>query len=177
MNNTSEITSLFNYIINNKDSVKIVTLLNKMLEGDIINEEIFLNLIKALILIFHLDISYFDIYYKLFCYILYKMNEEIQVLLFDKIKKLNLSEQIYLSDYLIENIIIYTNKYIIQNFIIDSMIDMKIMEWINIINIIGKCNTSIYMKCYIYLYIIKQKNKVTIMEVNTIINTINKFIG
>ena len=62
MKNTLEFTSLFNYILNENDSVTIVTMLNKMLEEALINEEIFLNLIKALILIFHLDISYYNIY-------------------------------------------------------------------------------------------------------------------
>jgi len=177
MKNTLEITSLFNYFMDMNDSVKIAKLLITMLEITLIDEEILLNLIKALILILHLDLSYYDTYCKLFHYILYIMNEDIKITIFDKIKTLNLSEQMYLSDHMIENIIIYTNTYIVTNFVLDSDVNMKFLEWINTILIIGKCNTSVYMKCYIYLYIIKQKKQINIQEVNVIINTINKFIA
>ena len=49
------ITSFFDYIIDKGKSIKIANLLNYMYETKLLNTELLLNCIKALILIFYLD--------------------------------------------------------------------------------------------------------------------------
>ena len=56
------IISFFDYIIDKEKSIKIANLLNYMYETKLLNTELLLNCIKALILIFYLDKNSFDMY-------------------------------------------------------------------------------------------------------------------
>ena len=189
-----EISSLLNYFVLEKNN-NIIELLNQMMEDKILNEELYLNLVKALVLIFHLNQNNYNIYYNLFCHIIHKMNKTLRKNCFNKLKTLKLSKQLELSDTLIEDIIIFTHHYILNNTmknkhmnqstsVLDEnyghnneeikTIDKVLIDWINIICLIQQLKISFELKIYYYLYIIK--HPVSTSDINTLINSINFFI-
>ena len=174
MKNILNITSFFNNCIDINNTVKLVNLLELMYKDMLINTEILLNLVKALVLIFHLDNDNYNIYYSILHYIYYDMNKITRNLFFEKINSINLSSQLQLDDNIIENIIIITNNYIIDNFTINC-IEEKVIEFINIIIILQQlnCNISLHYKIKLYQYIIK--NIIDINDFNKIISYIKKY--
>jgi len=175
-----EFSSLLNYFVLEKNN-NIIELLNQMMEDNILNEELYLNLVKALVLIFHLNKNNYNIYYNLFYHIIHKMNKTLKKNCFNKLKTLKLSKQLVLSDTLIENIIIFTHHYILNNTMNKykknedvKIIDKVLIDWINIICLIQQLKISFELKIYYYLYIIK--HPVSTSDINTLINSINFFI-
>jgi hypothetical protein len=176
MKSILNISSLFNYLVNNTESNKLVNLLNQMLENNLLNEELYLNLIKGLILIIYLNKDCFDIYYNILHYINFKMNSRLKMDCFDKLKNLHLSQQQYISDTTIENIIIYTHNYIINDISMQhNTIDDVITNLINIITLIKKLHVSTEFKITLYLYIVKH-TELKHQDINSTIDIINKFI-
>lgn len=172
MKNISDISSLFNYLVNDTQSSKLVNILNQMLESNLLNEELYLNLIKGLILIFHLNKDCVELYYNIFHYIYYKMDDKARNVLFIKLKIIDLSKQVELSDTTIENIIIYTHNFIITDI---DCIDKTITQWIKVIMATNRITTSTEFKISIYLYIIKNPNIIS-ADINTITNVINRYM-
>lgn len=168
------ITSFFNNYIDINNTKKLVKLLELMYKDTLINTEILLNLIKALVLIFHLDNDNYDIYYSILYYLYYDMNKNSRNHLFDKIKLINLSSQLQLDDNIIEDIIIATNIFIIDDFTL-AKIEERIITFINIILIIQELNNniSLYYKIKLYQFIIK--NYININDFNKIISYIKKY--
>ncbi len=168
------ITSFFDYIIDKEKSIKIANLLNYMYETKLLNTELLLNCIKALILIFYLDKNSFDIYYNILHYINNDMNKNIRELNFNKLKSINLSHQLELNNNIVEDIIIYTNLYILAN---NNNIDKMIIDLINLITNIQQLNTTFEVKTFFYLNILKKSKIEHINLVNVdIISKINHFI-
>ena len=169
-----EISSLLNYFVLEKNN--IIEVLNQMMEDKILNEELYLNLVKALVLIFHLNQDNYNIYYNLFFHIIHKMNKTLKKNCFNKLKTLKLSKQLELSDTLIEDIIIFTHYYIVNNTKNEDVkiIDKVLIDWINIICLVQQLKISFELKIYYYLYIIK--HPVSTSDINTLINSINFFI-
>ena len=175
-----EISSLLNYFVLEKSN-NIIELLNQMMEDKILNEELYLNVVKALVLIFHLNQNNYNIYYNLFWHIIHKMDKTLRKNCFNKLKTLKLSKQLELSDTLIEDIIIFTHHYILNNMNNISMtdeesklIDRALIDWINIICLIQQLKISFELKIHYYLYIIQ--HPVSTSDINTLINSINFFI-
>lgn len=158
------ISSLFNYLITPSQSNKLVYLLNQMLENHLLTEELYLNLIKSLLLIFHLNKDCFDIYYN----ILHHISFNIDII--KTLYSIDLSKQVDVIDTVIEDIIISTHNYIVSNYSFPNPND-KIIEWINIIHSINKLDTSLNFKISFYLYIIKHS-----IDINPIINIINRLV-
>ena len=168
------ITSFFDYIIDKEKSIKIANLLNYMYETKLLNTELLLNCIKALILIFYLDKNCFDIYYNILHYINNDMNKNIRELNFNKLKSIDLSHQLELNNNIVEDIIIYTNLYILAN---NNNIDKMIIDLINLITNIQQLNTTFEVKTFFYLNILKKSKIEHINLVNIdIISKINNFI-
>ena len=175
-----EISSLLNYFVLEKSN-NIIELLNQMMEDKILNEELYLNVVKALVLIFHLNQNNYNIYYNLFWHIIHKMDKTLRKNCFNKLKTLKLFKQLELSDTLIEDIIIFTHHYILNNMNNISMtdeesklIDRALIDWINIICLIQQLKISFELKIHYYLYIIQ--HPVSTSDINTLINSINFFI-
>lgn len=163
------IICMFNYIITKNDSIKIVLLLDKMCKKKLLSKELYLNFIKALILIFHLNIKHYDFYYNLFSYLL--NNNNIFTNIFNKLNNIDLSYQLELNEYIIEKIIINTNNYFITNFSFEKL-ENKLSNLVNIINILQQLNISTELKINIYMHIIKNAS-----DLFTIITIIKKYIG
>ena len=167
--------SLFNYIITKKQSTQLEYILNLMLKDDLINKELYLNFIKALIVIFTLDNNNFSIYYNLFYNIYYKMDKSIQQKICNKIKTIRLSRQLELNDEMIDNIILSTNIYILKN---QDNVEQLIINIINILTLIKQLSISLHLKSLLYINIIKQKScqNISINQVNNIIQNITKML-
>jgi hypothetical protein len=164
--------NLFNYIINNESNTLLNNLLNIMIDKKILNEELYLNLIKSLVLI--LDNNNFRLYYNILHYITYKLKVEQQKELFDTFKTLDLSKQYDVSDKLVEKVIISTHEYIeaLQDF---ENIERLLLEWCNIIKLVQTLviPTNLILSIYIQFIITTKNNqKVTSND----IKRINKFI-
>lgn len=164
-----EIISLFNYIIPYDESIKIVILLNKMLKQNILCKELYLNLIKALILLFYLDSKHYIFYHNMLSHILNNSTNLLNI--FNKLNNIDLSYQLEMNENIIEKIIIYTNNYIIKDFSFD-MIENKLSNLVNIINILEQLKISTELKINIYLHIIKNTN-----DIFSIITIIKKYIN
>lgn len=173
MTNIINIANFFNNIDIN-DMNKLVLLLELMYKDGLLNTELLLNLIKALVLIFHLDNNNFDIYYNIFYYLYYDMNKKLCNILFDKMKEIKLESQVYLHDIQIENIIIAINNYIIDNHIM-AKLEEKIIQLINTTIILQRLNQYISLNYRVKLYIYVLKNHITNNDLRKIIYYINAY--
>ena len=171
------IIALFNYVINNDDSIKLNILLDNMLKDNILSKELYLNLIKGLVLIFHLDNTLFSFYYNILNYIiLYNNNNNNNnnnniKNIFNKLNNIDLSYQLKLDDNIIEKIIIYTNQYLIKDFTLDKL-ENKLITLVNMITIIKQLNISTELKINIYLQNIRNTN-----DIFSIMTIIKKYIN
>ena len=161
--------NLFNYIINNESNTLLNNLLNIMINKKILNEELYLNLIKSLVLI--LDDDNFIIYYNILHHITFKLKADQQKDLVNILKTLDLSKQYNVSDKLVEKVILSTHKYIQVN----NDIETLLIEWLDIITLVQTLSlpTNLLLSIYIqFLNTIINNQKVTLND----IKRINKFI-
>ena len=169
------IKSFFINILEIDETVKIDNILNLMYLNNLLNTELLLNIIKALVLIFYLDKNNFIIYYTILEKINNFINSDVRDNCFNNLKKLNLSQQFKLDSDIIDDIIIYTNQYILLHY---NNLEKMLIELTNLICVIQKLNTNIYIKSSIYLCVLKKSKLEQINLLNTdIINKINKFIS
>ena len=162
--------NLFNDIINNESNTKLEILLNVMLEKKILNEELYLNLIKCLVLI--LNNNNFNIYYNIIHHVTFNMSIILQNQIFNIFKSLQLSKQFEVDDKLIEKIIITTHHYIENS---NNYIEEILINLCDIIKLVRTINVSTYLQLCIYIQYMKCLNKHQSITINDI-NKINKFI-
>ncbi len=169
MKDTFDISSAFN-MINEEDRFKFLDCLEKLYNQNIINTEILLNLVKAFIYIFEMNPDYVNIYYD----ILIKLSSDEKVKIFNLIKKIDLSIQTLLDEFIVEKIISSINKYIINNH--KKIGNYELLSNIyNIYDIIQKYN-KISLKNKIQLYIVLLKNNTSIIDTRQIIIFLNQLI-
>ena len=169
----NEISSVLDYFDLDKNN-KLIKLLNQLVENEILNEELYINLVKALVLLFQLNKNNYNIYCNIFSYIVTKMDNKVLSNCFNKLKTVKLAKQLVLSDIFIEDIIIFTHEYILNNITHKLAIDKVLIDWINIIYLIQQLKLSFELKIYYYLYIIK--HPLNTYDINILVHLINFFI-
>ena len=170
MKDTFDISSAFN-MINEEERYTFLNCLENLYKTNIINTEILLNLVKAFIYIFELNPEYVNIY----CDILIKLSSDEKTKIFNLIKKINLSKQTSLDEYIIEKIISSINKYIINNY--KKLNNYELLSNIyNIYDIIHKYN-KINLKNKIQLYIVLLNSNISINDTRQIIIYLNQLIN
>ena len=162
--------NIFNNIINNESNTKLNNLLNSMLDKKILNEELYLNLIKCLVLI--LNNNNFNKYYNILHHITFNMTLILRDQIFNIFKSLQLSKQFDVDDKLIEKIII-TTQYYIENS--NNYIEQILIDICDVIKLIQTINLSTHLQLSIYIQYIKCIGKNQNITINDI-NRINKFI-
>ena len=162
--------NLFNEIINNESNTKLNNLLNIMLDKKILNEELYLNLLKCLVLI--LNNNNFNIYYNILHHITFNMSLILQNQIFNIFKSLQLSKQFDVDDKLIEKIIITTRDYIENS---NNYIEEMLIDLCNVIKLVQTINLSTHLQLSIYIQYMKCIEKNQNITINDI-NRINKFI-
>jgi hypothetical protein len=169
MKDTFDISSAFN-MINENERNKFLDYIENLYNENFINTEILLNLVKAFIYIFELNPEYVSIYNTIFN----KLSIDEKTRIFNLIKKINLSKQTLLDEFIIEKIISSINSYIINNY--KKLKYYELLSNIyNIYEIIYKYN-KINLKNKIQLYIILLKSNVNINDTRQIIVYLNQFI-
>jgi len=164
---------LFNYIINKDESIKIVKLLDQMTKCNILSTELYLNIIKALILIFHIDKNLFNVYYDILNYINNNFYNDTLYKICVKLNSIDMSYQLELSEQIIENIIIYTNIFIMKDFTMD-ILENKLIFLLNLITTLQQLHISVDLKINIYINIIKNNTNMT--DISMILSLVKKYI-
>ena len=129
---------IFNSLISKKKSLKLLKIIDLLFKKNILNEELVLNFIKAFVIIFYLNPDYFNDYYKILNNIAFKMKIPINKDILKKLKQMKFSNQIYLSNFIIDKIIITTNTFIIENK--DLLIENNFVIIYDILNTIFNLN-------------------------------------
>jgi hypothetical protein len=175
--NIFRFNKVFNSLINKKKTLKLLKIINKLYENNIFNEELVLNLIKGFVIIFYLNSKCFNDYYNLLYYINYKMNVQFKKKFFDKIKKINFSHQFNLSDNIVDEVIINTNKFIFINNNIPM--ESKLLVLYEILDNIQKVQLSKEYKIHLYLFIIKKfkDNADYVLELKNIKMILNDYMN
>jgi hypothetical protein len=161
-------------LISKEESFQILDLMNQLYKKNILDEELILNLIKAFVIIFYLDKTHFDNYKKLLVF--FNNNIKFSRNFFGLIKKINFSNQVFISQKVIDRIIIVTNFYITKIVSIDNEKYLNLLY--DIILIILELELSIELKINLYLYLLKYtiRNNFKNINVNNEINEIKKVI-
>ena len=146
---------IFYSLIDKKDIVILLKLVNELYKKNILNEELILNLIKAFVIIFYIDKNNYQIYYNLFEY--FNLNKKFSNKLFKILKKIDFSIQINISQKVIDKIIIITNYYIIN--IKKENYEKHLSLLYDILFLVVNINASINFKINLYLYLIKYSIK------------------
>ncbi len=166
------ISSAFDIILNDSQKQNIFRILELLYTNNHINEEILLNLIKAFVVIFYNNKDHCNIYIELFD----NLSEEETIKIFNLIKKIKFSYQLYIGESYINKIILTINSYIINNYNYNNN-NSSFNILLNIFNIydIIKLNKKISFQNKIQLYIVLLKNNANIIDVRQSIALINKF--
>jgi hypothetical protein len=149
----------------------IVKTLEELYKNDIINTELLLNMVKGFILIFNSNPSHSIIY----CDILNNIQLEQKKKIFNCYKKIKLSYQTKLNEYMIEKTIYYINNFVINNYN-KLKNDIILMSVYNFYDIISKCN-KIPTILKIHLYHITLKHNINTQDLRQVITIMNKFIN
>jgi len=175
--NIFRFNKVFNSLIDKKKTLKLFKIINKLYKNNVFNEELILNLIKGFVIIFYLNSKCFNDYYNLLYYINYKMNTQFKNKFFNKIQKINFSYQFNLSNNIVDEIIINTNKFIFINNNIP--IDSKLLVLYEILDNIDKLYVSNEYKIHLYLFIIKQfaNNADYVLELKKIKIILNDYLN
>ena len=179
---------IFDIFIEKEKSRKLLQLVNLMYEKKILDEELTLNLLKALILILYINKDNYDVYYELLTYITFNMNKKFRKYTISKLQNLDLSLQFNLDEKFVDKIIINTNLLMLNTTFVDieSLIDL----WLVIIDNICSIKSSILFKVSVYIHFIKHINEKIIKKqtidnelysesityMKAIVNTINNFL-
>jgi hypothetical protein len=149
----------------------IVNILEELYKDDIINTELLLNIVKGFILIFNSNPSHSIIY----CEILNDIPLEQKKKIFNCYKKIKLSTQTKLSEFIIQKTIYYINNFVINNYN-KLKNDIILMSLYNYYDIISKCNRfPPIMK--VHLYHIALKHNINTQDLRQCITIMNKFIN
>ena len=162
---------IFYSLICKNETKSLLNLMDILIKKKILTEEIAINLIKGMILIFYLDKSLFKNYYDIFYEICFNFEEEDIKILKEIFHLINFSTQFKINDYFIENIIIYTNYIVIDNSI---KLKDRIKKLKNYINRINNLKLSFEFKIHLYIFFIKNYNNIEFDDntLSTIINFI-----
>jgi hypothetical protein len=157
--------NIFDIFISKEESNKLLDLLHLMYTKKILNDELTLNLIKALVLILYMNKDNYSVYYQLLNYITFDMNKKIRKNILTQLECLDLSIQLNLNEKCIDKIIINTNILFLNSQQIDIQ---KLLElWIEVINTTNLIKSSVPFKIGLYIHFIKKLNNI-ITEKKTI---------
>lgn len=149
---------IFYSLISKIKTKELLKLINELYKKNILNEELILNFIKAFVIIFYLDNTHYEIHLNLFQYI--NLNHKKYINLFHLIKKINFSLQVYISQRIVDKIIIITNYYIVNVVKIDY--DKYLNLLYDILLTVYEINASVEYKINLYLYLLKYVIKDTL---------------
>ena len=149
--NIFKFKKIFYSLISKNESKEFLKLINDLYKKNILNEELILNFIKAFVIIFYLDKSHFNIYYKILSQI--NSNHKKYIKLFKLIKNINFRNQVYISQRFIDKIIIITNYYIVN--LVDKDIDKNLNILYDILLTVNENELSSEFTINLYLYLLK----------------------
>lgn len=167
------IASIFDGYLDEDSKDKILLCLYDLYQKNYIDTEILLNIIKAFVLISaqpRLNGLNCDIYSE----ILMNLKHEEKLQLFSFMKRINMSKQMYLTEGIINKIILTLNSYIMNNYQVITNIEI-INNIINYYNIVNKSDISFENK--IQLFNIGLKKNLNPIELKQIIVIISKITG
>ena len=141
---------IFYSLISKSKAKDLLKLIDELYKKNILNEELILNFIKAFVIIFYLDNTHYEIHLNLFEYI--NSNHKKYINLFYLIKKINFSLQVYISQRIVDKIIIITNYYIVNVVKIDY--DKYINLLYDILLTVYEIDASVEYKINLYLYLL-----------------------
>jgi len=152
MNLKKKFGKIFDVLLSTEKRDEIINILNIMYKKKYLSLEIILNLIKAFILVIYIDTNNYDIYIQYFDHILNIMNDVDRDYILYKINSLELENQKYLSDKVIENIIIETHNLLK----LDTNKNDLLLLLIEIIKYTNQIKYSLEYKVNIYTQFIKE---------------------
>lgn len=162
---------IFYSLICKNDTKSLLNLIDILIKKNILTEEIAINLIKGMILIFYLDKSLFKNYYDIFYELCFNFEENDIKILKEIFHLIDFSTQFKINDYFIENIIIYTNYILIDNSI---KLKDRLKKLKNYISRINNLKFSLEFKIQLYIFFIKNYSNIEFDDntLSTIINFI-----
>jgi hypothetical protein len=130
MNIKKKFYKIFKVLIERKKSKKLLLLLDNMYKDDILDEELVLNLIKGLVIIFYIDSHFYELYYEILHYFYNNTDDVFKNKIINTIKYIDLSKQFILDDIIIDKIIINTNNFFIQSLKVNIITIFNIWSFI-----------------------------------------------
>ena len=160
----------FNSLLDKKDTNKLLEILSVLIKNHIFNIEFTINLVKGLVLIFYLDKTNFTLYYSIFNELAYNSSKTLQKKIYNTVKNMDFSLQFCLNEYVIENIILYTNNILIDT---NLNLDQKIDFFFYLINKLKNLSISFNYKIQLYIYFTKNYQ---VVNFDNCISLIKNFI-